>query len=110
MGFVNLNDTQAIKHGKYGKLSYRSIIKDNFRTWDFSVEQKGTYEVILTYATKYDEKEFLFEINDQSFNVNLNGNQKKQMAKEQLFDGNETKQKRHHSLNLKRLKLARYNW
>ena len=38
-GVLNLNDTQAIKHGKYGKLSYRSIIKDNFRTWDFSVDR-----------------------------------------------------------------------
>ena len=57
-GVLNLNDTQAIKHGKYGKLSYRSIIKDNFRTWDFSVDRTGTYEVELTYATKYDERNF----------------------------------------------------
>ena len=105
-GVVNLNDTQAIKHGKYGKLSYRSIIKDNFRTWDFSVEQKGTYEVELTYATKYDEKEFLFEINDQSFKVNLKGNQKKEKEKEQLFDGNETKQKKASFSKFKTVKIG----
>ena len=40
-GVLNLNDTQAIKHGKYGKLSYRSIIKDNFRTWDFLLIEQG---------------------------------------------------------------------
>ena len=105
-GVVNLNDTQAIKHGKYGKLSYRSIIKDNFRTWDFSVEQKGTYEVELTYATKYDEKEFLFEINDQSIKVNLKGNQKKEKEKEQLFDGNETKQKKASFSKFKTVKIG----
>ena len=105
-GVVNLNDTQAIKHGKYGKLSYRSIIKDNFRTWDFSVDQTGTYEVELTYATKYDEKEFLFEINDQSFKVNLKGNQKKEKEKEQLFDGNETKQKKASFSKFKTVKIG----
>ena len=105
-GVVNLNDTQAIKHGKYGKLSYRSIIKDNFRTWDFSVEQTGIYEVELTYATKYDEKEFLFEIKDQSIRVNLKGNQKKEKEKEQLFDGNETKQKKAPFSKFKTVKIG----
>ena len=105
-GVVNLNDTQAIKHGKYGKLSYRSIIKDNFRTWDFSVDRTGTYEVELTYATKYDEKEFLFEINDQSLKVNLKGNQKKEKEKEQLFDGNETKQKKAPFSKFKTVKIG----
>lgn len=105
-GVVNLNDTQAIKHGKYGKLSYRSIIKDNFRTWDFSVEQTGTYEVMLTYATKYDEKDFLFEIKDQSIRVNLKGNQKKEKEIEQLFDGNETKQKKASFSKFKTVKIG----
>lgn len=105
-GVVNLNDSQAIKHGKYGKLSYRSIIKDNFRTWDFSVDQTGTYEIMLTYATKYEEKEFLFEIKNQSFKVNLKGNQKKENEKEQLFDGNETKQKKPSFSKFKTVKIG----
>ena len=61
---------------------------------------------MLTYATKYDEKEFLFQIQDQSFNVNLKGNQKTQKEKEQLFDGNETKQKKASFSKFKTIKIG----
>lgn len=92
-GIVNLDDSQAIKHGKYGKLSYRSIIKDNFRTWDFAVDETGTYEVELTYAAKHPEKEFVFTINDDTFKINLKNQKKVKEEQEELFDGNETKAK-----------------
>ena len=89
-GSILLKDETAIKHGKYGMLSYRSIIKDDNRTWDLFVEEAGTYEVQLIYKLKYKQKDFKIKVGDSSLDFTLLGKAPEKAVVEELFDGNET--------------------
>lgn len=89
-GNILLKDEVAIKHGKYGMLSYRSIIKDYTRTWDVFVEEDGIYEVEMIYKMKYKQKDFKIIAGDQQLDFSLLGKAPEKVAIEELFDGNET--------------------
>ena len=67
-GVVNLNDSQAIKHGKYGKLSYRSIIKDNFSknhliVFGINTIDKNTDKYFNSLILVNNELEILYQFN-----------------------------------------------
>jgi len=85
-----LRDKDAVKHGKYGMLSYRSIIKDDHRTWGISVEEAGTYEVQVIYKMKYKEKDFVIQVGEEKLVFTLTGKAPEKPEPEELFDGNET--------------------
>ena len=89
-GNVILRDNAAIKHGKYGMKSYRSIIKDYYRTWDISLEEDVTYEMQIIYRMKYDQKDFKIKVGDQELAFTLSGKAPEKPEVEELFDGNET--------------------
>ena len=88
-GTILLKDETAIKHGKYGMLSYRSIIKDETRTWDVFLEDAGTYEVQLIYKMKYKQKDFKIKVGDSSLDFSLSSKAPEKAVVEELFDGNE---------------------
>ena len=82
----------AVKHGKYGMLSYRSIVKDHHRTWNLSVASSGNYEVSVVYKMKHSKKDFILKSGSHKVKFDLTG---KAAAKQkiELFDGNETHKK-----------------
>ncbi|MBL4559947.1 MAG: alpha-L-fucosidase [Labilibaculum sp.] len=84
-----LNDSAAIKQGKYGMMSYRSILKDDARTWELEVVEEGRYEVEMIYKMKYAEKDFKIEVADKILNFSLKGNAKMKSEKLESIDGNE---------------------
>ena len=86
---IVLNDAAAIKQGKYGMMSYRSILKDNARTWELEVAEEGLYEVEMIYKMKYAEKDFKIVVADKSLNFMLKGNSKLKSEKVESIDGNE---------------------
>tara|TARA_B110000208_G_scaffold170579_1_gene212251 strand:+ start:64153 stop:66012 length:1860 start_codon:yes stop_codon:yes gene_type:complete len=88
-GTILLKDETAIKHGKYGMLSYRSIIKDDTRTWDVFIEDTGTYEVQLIYKMKYKQKDFKIKVGGSSLDFSLSNKAPEKAVVEELFDGNE---------------------
>ena len=71
-GELLLTNSDATKHGKYGMVSYRSIIKDDHRTWDIELKETGEYEIEITYKHKYAEKDFIIEVNNQHLKFHLN--------------------------------------
>ena len=74
-GELLLTNSDATKHGKYGMVSYRSIIKDDHRTWDIELEETGEYEIEITYKHKYAEKDFIIEVDNQQLQFTLQGAQ-----------------------------------
>ena len=88
-GELLLTNSDATKHGKYGMVSYRSIIKDNHRTWDIELEETGKYEIEITYKHKYAEKDFIIEVDNQQLQFTLIGSSKLHPKKPQSIDGNE---------------------
>ncbi|TKG93735.1 hypothetical protein EYV94_15945 [Puteibacter caeruleilacunae] len=94
-GEYTLTDEFVINHGKYGRESYRSILKDYYRTWDVKVENPGTYEVSISYKMKYDQKDFVLECEKQEIPFTLNGAGVKK-EKAEVIDGNENP---HHKKN-----------
>jgi len=87
---IILRDKTAIKHGKYGMTSYRSIIKDDHRSWNIALEDEGTYEVQVIYRMKYDEKDFAIQVGGQELTFKLFGKAPETAEIEEMFDGNET--------------------
>ena len=88
-GELLLTHSDATKHGKYGMVSYRSIVKDDHRTWDIELEETGEYEIEITYKHKYAEKDFIIEVNNQQLQFTLIGSSKLHPKKPQSIDGNE---------------------
>ena len=88
-GELLLTHSDATKHGKYGMVSYRSIVKDDHRTWDIELEETGEYEIEITYKHKYAEKDFIIEVNNQQLQFTLTGSSKLHPKKPQSIDGNE---------------------
>ena len=88
-GELLLTNSDATKHGKYGMVSYRSIIKDDHRTWDIELEETGEYKIEITYKHKYAEKDFIIEVDNQQLQFTLIGSSKLHPKKIQSIDGNE---------------------
>ncbi|QZE15813.1 alpha-L-fucosidase [Halosquirtibacter laminarini] len=86
---IVIHGEDAICYGKYGKESYRSILKDFSRSWDVNVTQVGSYRVELTYRMKFDQKKFKFIIGNDPYLFTLFGSGKWH-AKLDMIDGNET--------------------
>ncbi len=88
-GQITLAGSRATKHGKYGKQSYRSMLKDFYRSWYLDVPTPGTYQVTISYQMKYAEKDFILAAGDNELIFSLNGKGKK-VETAGAFDGNET--------------------
>ena len=86
--------------------SYRSIIKDDHRTWDVEVEESAMYSIEMLYKMKYDFKEFTLETPEQTLNfLPFPGRLPKKEIVEELFDGNET----HHEQNISKTAYGKAN-
>ncbi len=87
-GIITLTGEQATKHGKFGKESYRSMLKDFSRSWYVDVPVAGSYKVKINYKMRYKDKDFVIaSANDQlAFNLKGRGHKVKTL---QSFDGNE---------------------
>jgi len=88
-GQITLAGSRATKHGKYGKQSYRSMLKDFYRSWYLDVPIPGTYQVSISYRMKYAEKDFILAAADNELTFSLNGKGNK-VETARSFDGNET--------------------
>lgn len=58
-GVIPIKGSRATKHGKFGKQSYRSMLKDFYRSWYIDIPRPGSYKVKITYSMKYNEKDFI---------------------------------------------------
>ncbi|WP_435274134.1 alpha-L-fucosidase [Psychrobium sp. nBUS_13] len=87
-GKITLRGQQATKHGKFGKESYRSMLKDFSRSWYLDVPQAGSYQVEISYAMRYKDKDFTFSNGTNTLDFTLYGKGNK-MQTMQAFDGNE---------------------
>ena len=98
---IILKDEDGIKQGKYGMVSYRSILKDDYRTWDIEVSEDGEYEIEMIYKMKYASKDFKIEVADEILNFSLKGNSKIKSEKVKSIDGNEEIKQSNHSSKIK---------
>ncbi|MFI3248519.1 MAG: alpha-L-fucosidase [Rikenellaceae bacterium] len=88
-GLIELCGEDAIHHGKYGRESYRSILKDYYRSWDVEIPESGAYEVTISYKMSYDDKRFSLSAGAATLDFTLTGSNAER-AKAELIDGNET--------------------
>lgn len=87
-GELVIAGNRATKHGKFGKQSYRSMLKDYARSWYIDVPKAGMYQAQITYKMKYKSKDFVLESDADRLPFTLTG--KGQMVvNNSLFDGNE---------------------
>jgi len=89
-GKITLVGDQATKEGKFGKESYRSMLKDFSRSWYVDVPKAGSYQVSISYKMRYKDKDFILANASDELVFNLKGKGKK-VEKLQSFDGNEQK-------------------
>ena len=90
---IVLPGSAAQKHERYGKMSYRSILRDYSRSWDVDILEAGSYAVTITYKMKLADKDFKLQAgNGQPLLFNLKGDASL-TAKSELIDGNETAKK-----------------
>jgi len=87
-GIITLMGDKATKHGKFGKQSYRSMLKDFSRSWYVDVPTAGSYKVKINYKMRYKDKDFILANTSDELAFNLTGKGKK-VRKLQDFDGNE---------------------
>lgn len=87
-GIITLVGDKATKHGKFGKQSYRSMLKDFSRSWYVDVPKAGSYKVKINYKMGYKDKDFILANSSDELAFNLTGKGKK-VKKLQAFDGNE---------------------
>ena len=84
-----LTDLEASKQGKYGMLSYRSILKDDHRIWSVEVADEGNYTIEIAYEMKFKEKDFKLEIGNTTVDFLLKGKASAKTKKMKGIDGNE---------------------
>jgi len=89
-GVITLIGEQATKEGKFGKESYRSMLKDFSRSWYVDVPKAGSYQVNISYKMRYKDKDFIIANTSDELAFNLKGKGQK-VEKLQSFDGNEQK-------------------
>jgi len=89
-GEIRIGESDWIKHGKYGKVSYRSILKDAYRTVNIEVPEPGKYRLNLSYKMNHDQKRFILSAGNQAISFDLYNHKSadNQKARDQ-FDGNE---------------------
>jgi len=89
-GTIRLVGEDATKHGKFGKESYRSMLKDFSRSWYIDVPKTGSYQVNISYKMRYKDKDFIIgnKVNELAFSLKGKG---QKVEKLQSFDGNEQK-------------------
>jgi len=87
-GEIIISGSEALKHGKFGRVSYRSILKDFYRSWDVKLEENKEYNVQFFYKMKYDEKNFVLALGENNLDFTLTGKGVKKEEAETL-DGNE---------------------
>jgi len=89
-GIITLVGDKATKHGKFGKQSYRSMLKDFSRSWYVDVPTAGSYKVKINYKMRYKDKGFILANTSDELAFNLKGKGKGKIVKTlQAFDGNE---------------------
>ncbi len=86
-GTLVLRGDDAVRHGKYGRESYRSILPDYYRTWDVGSLDAGEYDVSLVYKLRASEKDFKLEAAGGSLDFSLKG--KAGGEEPFIMDGNE---------------------
>lgn len=79
-GVVLLPGNEAIHHGKYGRESYRSMLKDFYRSWTIELPSAGSYTAEIVYRMRYDEKHFVLETGQGALPFVLEGNGKRREA------------------------------
>ncbi|WOH39481.1 alpha-L-fucosidase [Thalassotalea fonticola] len=87
-GIISLAGEQATIHGKFGKESYRSMLKDFSRSWYIDVPKVGSYKVKINYKMRYKEKDFILVSHSDELTFNLKG-KGQNVETNQSFDGNE---------------------
>jgi alpha-L-fucosidase len=87
-GTVVIDGNSAAKHGKYGRESYRSMLKDFYRSWYVEVPEAGQYHAEMVYKMRYDQKRFVLSSDGGRVAFTLAGNGKCKEAASSL-DGNE---------------------
>lgn len=87
-GVITLQGNMAVKLGKYGKESYRSMLKDFSRLWYVDIPHAATYKAVITYKMKYENKDFILASNSSNTQFTLKGNGV-ESNKIKSFDGNE---------------------
>lgn len=88
-GVVNIPGGLATRHGKYGKQSYRSMLKDFYRSWFVDIPADAEFQVEVTYQMGEDEKEFVLELGAKPLAFTLQGSGSAE-PNINSFDGNET--------------------
>jgi len=73
-GKIRIGENDWIKHGKYGKVSYRSILKDSYRTVSIDIPEPGKYSLNMSYRMKHDQKRFILSAGDQAISFDLYNN------------------------------------
>jgi len=89
-GKIILVGDKATKEGKFGKESYRSMLKDFLRSCYPDVPKAGNYQVSMSYKMRYKDKDFILVSANDEVVFNLQGRGQKVEAI-QAFDGNEQK-------------------
>ena len=87
-GILMLPGNEAIQHGKYGRESYRSMLKDFYRSWKIELPTAGSYTAEIVYRMRYNEKHFVLKSGQNSLSFLLEGNGKRRESVSGL-DGNE---------------------
>lgn len=87
-GILVLPGNEAIQHGKYGRKSYRSMLKDFYRSWKIELPAAGSYTAEIIYRMRYDEKHFVLKSGQDTLSFLLEGNGKRREGVSGL-DGNE---------------------
>lgn len=87
-GIIILTGEQATKQGKFGKESYRSMLKDFSRSWYVNVPTAGSYQVKISYKMHFKEKDFILISPNDELAFSLKG-QKGTAENPLVFDGNE---------------------
>jgi len=87
-GVLVLTGNEAIRHGKYGRESYRSMLRDFYRSWKVELPAAGRYTAEIVYRMGYDEKHFVLKSDRGGLSFLLEGNGKRRETVSSL-DGNE---------------------
>ncbi len=69
-GSVILAGDDALSHGVYSGMQYNSLTQDHSKSWDFSVNVSGLYEMELEYKLG-DEHSYIFTVARESIDTDL---------------------------------------
>ena len=72
-GIITLPGSKAVRHGKVGRESYRSLLKDFYRSWTLDIPAPARYMVEISYRLPYEEKDFIVAGSADEQAVSLQG-------------------------------------